>query len=197
MKREKRRFEGRKKEREGDMEWERALTGLRSRTEWKERWQRGYGERERWVEGGRREICVLFHYSLWSGDILGGSQRDGRAFLFFLFFSWILFFLVVSPNQLLHFSLSASPSHLLSLLFLSLACFCPEMEIWDYPHSPFLPWWKRNNGTDCALKFMYEMRNNVYYVSLKKESSYIDSVIVIYSLRFLQTKKCKFRPMWE
>lgn len=74
-----------KKQSFGVVERERALVGLRSRTEWR--------ERERCGGWDKTEICVLFQYSLWSGDILGGSQRDGRAFLFFLFFSWILFFL--------------------------------------------------------------------------------------------------------
>lgn len=55
-----------------------------------------WSERDGW-RGDKRKICVLFHYSLWSGDILGGSQRDGRALLYFLFFFfWILFFIVVS-----------------------------------------------------------------------------------------------------
>lgn len=71
-------------------------------------------ERDGW-RGDRREICVLFCYSLWSGDILGGSQRYGRAFLFvfFLDFSFSLWFLqtncFISP--------SPSPSPFSSCLF--------------------------------------------------------------------------------
>lgn len=76
-------------------------------------------ERDGWRGVGERFVC--FFTTLCGLVISWEEVRDGRAFLFFLFFSWILFFLVVSPNQLLHFSLSASPSHLLSLLFLSLS----------------------------------------------------------------------------
>lgn len=105
---------------------------------------KGDTERERDMGGGgTREICVLFHYSLWSGDILGGSKKDGRAFLFFLFFSWILFFLLVSPNQLFHFSL---PLPHLSFLFLSVLLLYTLR--WKF--EIFL-----------TLKFMYEIRNNI------------------------------------
>lgn len=36
----------------------------------------------KWDMEREREFCVLFHCSLWCGDILGGSGRDGGAFLF-------------------------------------------------------------------------------------------------------------------
>lgn len=67
---------------------------------------KGDMEREREMGGGgdKREICVLFHYSLWSSDILGGSQRAGRAFSFPPFVGFVFFFLAVSPNQPLHFT---------------------------------------------------------------------------------------------
>lgn len=73
---------------------------------------KGDMKREREMGGGgdKREICVLFHYSLWSGDILRGSQIDGRAFLFVLFFSWISFSLRFLQTRLLRFSLAVSPS---------------------------------------------------------------------------------------
>ncbi len=44
--------------------------------------------------GGKRKICVLFHYSLWFGDILGGSQRDGRTIFYFLLFLGGFYFVV-------------------------------------------------------------------------------------------------------
>lgn len=50
------------------MERDGSLAVLRRETEEKERQQMGYRERE--------SVRVLFHCSLWCGDILGGSQRD-------------------------------------------------------------------------------------------------------------------------
>lgn len=65
------------------MERDRALAGLRRQTEQKDRQQMGYEE---------REFCVLFHCSLWCGDILGGSGRDGGAFLFrFVLYTGFIF----------------------------------------------------------------------------------------------------------
>lgn len=65
------------------MERDRALAGLQRQTEQKERQQMGYEE---------IEFCVLFHCSLWCGDILGGSGRDGGAFLFrFVLYTGFIF----------------------------------------------------------------------------------------------------------
>lgn len=78
---------------------------------------KGDMERERWVEGeSKREICVLFHYSLWS--VISWEEVREMVGLFFLFFSWISFFFAVSPNQLLHFSLSLTLPPLFPLLSL-------------------------------------------------------------------------------
>lgn len=60
-------------------------------------------EREGWVEGGTRERFVCFFTGL-CGLVISWEEVREMEGLFFLFFSWILFFLVVSPNQLLHFS---------------------------------------------------------------------------------------------
>lgn len=89
----------------GRCEKRQSTLGLGSRTEWKEM-TKGIWKEKDWLWGDKREICVLFHYSPWSRNILGGSPRDGRAFLFFLFFSWILFF----PCGFLQTSCCIAPS---------------------------------------------------------------------------------------
>lgn len=125
------------RERERDVEGERALTGLRSQTEWKERWLRGDGERERWVEGRReRDLCAL-HFSLWSGDVLGWSQWwEAFPFLFLGDFYFFMPFLQTHSPPPLDFIL---------------------MDVWKILTGP---WWKRNCWTSCIPGFMYEMRSN-------------------------------------
>lgn len=67
-----------------EMKRDGTLAVLRRETEKKERQQMGYGERE------RVRVCVLFHCSLWCGNILGGSQRH----VVFLFYTEIVYFLL-------------------------------------------------------------------------------------------------------
>ena len=77
-------------EEEGDVKRDRAPVGLRSHTEWKERRQRGYGERTMGGGGDERERFVCFFTTL-CGLLISWEEVREMVGLFFSFCSFLGF----------------------------------------------------------------------------------------------------------
>lgn len=112
-------------------------------------------ERDDGGGGGKGEICVLFHCSLWSLDILGEVREMVELvfrFCSFPGFCFSLWFLQTDFSILAYF---LSPSRSLPLLRLPFSLVSAPR--WKLSSVALLPLWKMNSSKS-ALRWIYAMR---------------------------------------